>query len=152
MKLFLCFMLLTPIFGGVYHPEADAKKEISAAVEKAKKEGKHVLIQVGGNWCSWCMKMEKLLSSDPEMKAELEANYVYIFVNYSKENKNLEVLKELGFPQRFGFPVLVVLDGKGHRLHTQNTGLLEEDGGYSKEKILNFFKHWSPSALDPAKY
>ena len=34
-------------------------------------------------------------------------------INYSKENKNPETMALLEYPQRFGFPVLVVLDAAG---------------------------------------
>ncbi len=34
----------------IYNPSADAKADIQKAVTQAKKEGKHVLLQVGGNW------------------------------------------------------------------------------------------------------
>ena len=34
----------------IYNPEADAKAEIAEAVTKAQKEGKHVFLQIGGNW------------------------------------------------------------------------------------------------------
>jgi hypothetical protein len=45
-----------------------------------------------------------------------------------------------------------VLDGKGTRLHTQNSEYLEEGKGYNKDKILDFFKGWSPIALNPKSY
>jgi len=61
-------------------------------------------------------------------------------------------MAELGYPQRFGFPVFVVLDDKGVRLHTQNSEYLEEGKGYSTDKILEFFKNWSTRALDPKSY
>ncbi|MFZ4770506.1 MAG: thioredoxin family protein, partial [Ferruginibacter sp.] len=38
----------------LYNPEADAAKDIAAAIKKAAKEKKYVLIQAGGNWCGWC--------------------------------------------------------------------------------------------------
>ena len=41
----------------IYNPNADAKSEIENAVKQAKKENKHVLVQVGGNWCPWCVKL-----------------------------------------------------------------------------------------------
>lgn len=34
----------------LYNIDADARLEISKSVQKAKEEGKHVFIQVGGNW------------------------------------------------------------------------------------------------------
>lgn len=136
----------------IYNPSADAKADIQKAVKEAKTEGKHVFLQIGGNWCPWCVKFHHFVDSDPEIKSFVDQNFVVVNVNYSKENKNLAVMKELGFPQRFGFPVFVVLNGDGQNIHIQNSGYLEEGGGYSKKKVLTFFKQWSPMALDPKTY
>lgn len=136
----------------IYNPNADAKKDITEAVAKAKKEGKHVLIQVGGNWCPWCIKMHKYLHNQEEINQLLKDNYVFLEVNYSKENKNKEVLQDLGFPQRFGFPVMLVLDENGNRIHTQNTGILEKDKAYDFNKVKSFLFNWRPDALNPANY
>ena len=65
---------------------------------------------------------------------------------------NEKLLADLGYPQRFGFPVFVVLDDKGKHLHTQNSEYLEDGKGHSKEKVMGFFKDWSPEALDPKTY
>ena len=43
----------------LYDPSADAKSEIANAIAQAKKENKHVFLQVGGNWCSWCIAFDK---------------------------------------------------------------------------------------------
>lgn len=136
----------------IYNPAANAKADIQAAVKKARAENKHVLIQIGGNWCSWCVRMHKLFHENKQIDSTLKANYVFILVNYSKENKNLAVLKELEFPQRFGFPALVVLNKEGRRIHTQATDLLEEGKGYDNQKILTFLNKWSVKALDPESY
>ncbi|POY35591.1 thioredoxin family protein [Solitalea longa] len=136
----------------IYHPEANAKEEMKAAIARAKKEGKHVLLQIGGNWCSWCLRFNKTVTEDKQLDSALNANYVIYHLNYSKENKNEEILAELGYPQRFGFPVFVILDSKGNRLNTQNSAYLEQDKGYSKAKVLEFFTQWGPKALDPKSY
>ncbi|MBA5629960.1 thioredoxin family protein [Moheibacter lacus] len=136
----------------VYHPEADAKAEIANAVSKANAEGKHVFLQLGGNWCGWCKLFHELTTTDEELKKYIAENYEVVHVNYSKENQNLDVLKTLDYPQRFGFPVFVILDGKGNRIHTQSSGYLEEGKGHSQKKVMEFLQQWSPSALDPANY
>lgn len=136
----------------IYNPSANAKQDITEAVAKAKKEGKHVLIQVGGNWCPWCIKMHKYLHSQEEINKLMRDNYVFIEVNYSKENKNKEVLKNLGYPQRFGFPVMLVLNANGDRIHTQNTGNLEKDKAYDFDRVKSFLSNWRPDALNPANY
>jgi len=82
----------------------------------------------------------------------LNNNYVVYHLNYSPENKNEAYLKKLGFPQRFGFPVLVILDADGNRLNTQDSSLLEKGNGYDREKVKNFLYAWSPVALKESNY
>ena len=136
----------------LYDPSDDAKVEIAKAVQKAANENKHVLLQIGGNWCGWCLLFDNKVKSNDTLRMALEKNYIVYHLNYSRENTNEDVLASLGYPQRFGFPVFVVLDGEGKRLHTQNSAYLEEGKGHSTSKVLDFFNHWSPAAIDPKQY
>lgn len=136
----------------VYNPNADAEAEIAAALKQAKAENKHVFLQIGGNWCSWCLLFNKYAHENDTIKTAFDKNYVVVHVNYSKEQKNEKLLSSLGYPQRFGFPVFVILDAKGNRQHTQNTALLEQGHGYDTKRVLGFLENWSPKALDPASY
>jgi thioredoxin-related protein len=136
----------------IYNPNADSKADIKAAVDKAAKEGKHVLLQIGGNWCKWCIRFNDKVTTNDTLKTELEKNFVTYHLNYSPENTNDEVLTSLGYPQRFGFPVFVVLDGKGNRLHTQSSGYLEQGKAHGTQQILEFLQQWSPAAIDPKNY
>ena len=136
----------------LYDPKANAEKDVAVALAKAKKEGKHVLLQIGGNWCVWCYRFNSFVLLDPTLKNILNNNYIVYHLNYSPENKNLDYLKKLGFPQRFGFPVLVVLDEEGNRLHTQDSALLEKGNGYDKDKVKSFLVNWSPLALKETNY
>lgn len=131
----------------IYNPNADAISEIENAVKQAKKENKHVLVQVGGNLCPWCVKLHNYFQSEATVKVVLTNNYIVVKVNYSKENKNPAALKMLENPQRFGFPVLVVLNSNGQRIHTQDSGLLESGDGYDLKKVIGFLKNWTPGAL-----
>jgi hypothetical protein len=80
------------------------------------------------------------------------ADYVLYHLNYSKENMNDDVFTQYSFPQRFGFPVFIVLDGKGNRIHTQSSWYLEEGKSYNKEKVMDFLQSWNRKALDPSTY
>lgn len=154
--LILCMSL--PAFSqdmtkfNLYKPAEDAEKEIAAAVKQAKESGKHVFVQIGGNWCIWCARFNDFVTKDASLDSMIQKNYVVYHLNYSKENYNSKLLEKYGFPQRFGFPVFLVLDGKGKLLHTQNSGYLEQDKSYSKPKVMEFLEQWSPAALDPANY
>ncbi|OLY93234.1 Thioredoxin-like [Cnuella takakiae] len=154
--IILALLFSTPVFAGdstrLYNPAANAEKDISALLLKAKAEKKHVLIQVGGNWCIWCYRFNAFVQTDTLLKQLVSDNYLYYHLNYSKENKNLAVLARLGYPQRFGFPVMVVLDARGQRLHTQNSSLLEKGNGYDDRKVKAFLQAWSPAAFLPELY
>jgi thioredoxin-related protein len=145
------FFLSITAFGNdstkLYNPGANVEKDVAAALLKAKDENKHVLIQIGGNWCVMCYRLNSFLLMDTTLKRILNDNYVFYHLNYSNENKNMAYLKKLNNPQRFGFPVLVVLNAEGELLHTQNTVLLQKGNGYDTEKVKTFLKNWSPIAL-----
>lgn len=136
----------------IHCPRLDAQQSIKTALKQAAKEKKHVLLLIGNNSCVRCIRFDNTVYGDSVLRKQMDDNFVVAPVNSSPENKNEKVLASLGYPQRFGFPVFVVLDAKGNRLHTQNSAYLEEGKGYSKEKIAEFFKHWSPTALNPASY
>jgi thiol:disulfide interchange protein len=137
----------------LYHPEEKAEQELEKAVKEAKEKGKHVFVQIGGNWCIWCARFHDFISSDPKIDSIIKAGYIVHHMNYSKENYNTKLLAKYGYPQRFGFPVFLVLNGDGKLVHTQNSWYLEDGKkGYDREKVIAFFSDWSPSAFDPSKY
>jgi thioredoxin-related protein len=139
----------------IYNPQANAQADIDAAVAKAKSSGKHVLLQVGGNWCIWCVRFHDLVQKTPELKDYINNNYEFVLVNYSPEAKNTAVLNKLGNPGRFGYPNFVVLDGNGKVIHIQDSGALERDKeetekegkGHSVAKTLDFLKNWNYAAV-----
>ena len=136
----------------LYDPDANVSAEISKAILRAKAENKHIFLQIGGNWCPWCLKYHKFCKEDKSIDSLMTSGYIAIKVNYSKENRNYEMLKKLEYPQRFGFPVFVILDKTGTRIHTQNSAYLEEGDNYSRKKVLEFLNNWTPDALNPERY
>ncbi len=128
----------------VYHPEADAKADIQKALKQAQEEHKNVIIQVGGNWCSWCLLFNQYIHENKEIADYIDQNFVYYHLNYSKENKNEDILSDYGNPQKNGFPVLLVLYPNGTLAYTQETGSLEEGKGYNFDKVMGFLQEWSP--------
>ncbi len=155
--LILCLFFFTGnIFAQkekLYNPEADAESDIAMAVKKAKAKKKYVLIQAGGNWCSWCIEFARMAKADQQIDSVLNASFVWYHLNFSKENENKKVMAGLGFPQRFGFPVFIILNEKGERIHTQNSEYLEDGKkSYDKNKVQAFLEAWSPRALNPKMY
>ena len=159
-KIFIIIFCLTSYAGHaqtetvkLYHPEADAEKDIATAVKKAKAENKYVLLLGGGNWCSWCIEFERFCKTDPTIDSVLNSAFVSYHLNFSKENENKKIFAKYGYAQRFGFPVFIILNEKGERLHTQNSEYLEDGKkSYSRNRIIGFLEMWTPNALNPKMY
>lgn len=132
----------------VYDESLDAMQQIKEATELAQKTDRYVLCQVGGNWCPWCLRFAEFAVNDSVIAPLIEENYVYIHVNYSKGNKNLEAMRFLGNPGRFGYPVFVVLNKKGIPIHIQESESLEEGKGYSRQRVEKFLRLWNQKAVE----
>lgn len=59
--LFVVSVLSVSAQVNIYNPKADAKEDIANAVEVASKSGKHIFLQIGGNWCLWCIKFHNFM-------------------------------------------------------------------------------------------
>ena len=133
----------------IYNTSADAMADIKSAITLAKETDRHVFVKIGGNWCGWCKMYAKLTKADKDIMRVMEDDYVFVLVNWSTENKNPDAMSYLGNPERFGFPVFVIIDGDGKVLHTQDSALLEEGKGYNKKHIMRFLTVWTAGAVDP---
>ena len=78
---------------------------------QARAEHKNILMDVGGNWCPWCILVDRTLHEDAELKALLEKNYVLLHVDFSQGHENTEFLKH--YPKATGISgVVCVVSGR----------------------------------------
>lgn len=127
-----------------FDPTRDAAKDIEAAVAEARRAGKHVILDVGGEWCGWCHTLDRYFREHDDLRAVRDKHYVWLKVNYSPENKNEQVLSR--YPAIPGYPHFFVLDQSGKLLHSQGTALLEKASSYDADKMLTFLQKWAPPA------
>lgn len=141
-----------------YDENQDARAELKKALARAEKENKNVLIQWGGNWCSWCMRFHAMVNGVPAIDSLMKENYIYFLLNVpqAKDKRDYTLFQEYGFPNRFGYPVFVILDKDGKRLNTQDSDAFEYRDpnvkGYDTAKVIRFLTLWTPKALNPATY
>jgi thiol:disulfide interchange protein len=132
-----------------FNPASDPAKDLQAALHEAQAEHKNILMDVGGNWCGWCLVLEKTLHEDPVLDGLLEKNYVVLHVNFSKENENTPFLHN--YPQPKGFPAWYVLSPEGRLLKAEDTSELEATHklgeGYNKEALKRFLEEHAPKPL-----
>lgn len=137
----------------LYDENADAKVQIPTALAKAKKENRRVLIQWGGNWCVWCVKLDAMMKKDRDVSHELLYEYDVVHVDAGQpKDKNLDLATTYGADLKSnGFPFLTILDADGKPLANQETSSLElKDAngesiigagmGHDAKKVLAFLK------------
>jgi thiol:disulfide interchange protein len=129
-----------------YHSERSAAADIDRAIIEAQKTGKRILLDVGGDWCSWCRALDRLMQENPDVLRIRDRNFVTVPVYYSSENKNGQVLSH--YSKVLGIPHLFVLDETGRLLHSQHMIELQSNGNYTPEKMKEFFSKWSPPSAN----
>ena len=141
----------------VYDESADVGQLIDAAVARAKKDHKRVLVQWGGNWCTWCLKLDGLMRTNKDIAHELLYEYEVVHADAGAKGKNTDLMKKFGAKPEEGFPFLTVLDEDGHAVANQESGSLEikdENGesvlgdkmGHDPAKVLAFLKKHEAAA------
>ncbi|MBE0538501.1 MAG: thioredoxin family protein [Ignavibacterium sp.] len=126
----------------VFDPSRNPFNDLKVAIQNAEQSNKRIILDVGGEWCIWCHRIDAFMHSDEEIQAILEENYIIVKINFSKENKNEEFLSQ--YPAIEGYPHFFILESKGKLLHSQNTGDLEKEKDYDKDKFLDFLNKWKP--------
>ena len=140
----------------IYDEAADAKTQIAAALARARKDNKRVLLQFGGNWCGWCHKLHELFKADKAIARLLLCEYETVLVDVGHSDKNMDLVAGYGADlAKGGVPYLTVLDAEGKALVNQETGPLErppEKGpAHDPEKVKAFLAKWAAAPLEAEK-
>jgi thiol:disulfide interchange protein len=132
-----------------FDPSRSPAKDLQAAMQQAEAEHKNILMDVGGNWCSWCILLERTLIEDTDLHSVLEQNYVVLHVNMSPDNENKGFLGT--YPPAKGYPAWYVLSPQGRLLKAEDTSELEEThklgAGYNKDALRKFLEENAPKPL-----
>lgn len=148
VSIFTFLLFSIPLFSQYepvteFDPERDPFADLEDAIAEAEQTGQRIILDVGGNWCIWCKRLDAFIRENEEIDSLMHSEFIVLKVNMSKENDNAGFLSQ--YPEIPGYPHLFVLDSDGAFLHSQNTALLEENKSYSVEKLQSFLDTWKPT-------
>jgi thioredoxin-related protein len=123
-----------------YDESANADAQIRAAVARAQAGNKRVLLMFGANWCVWCRRLDWVFENHRQVRASLDRHFEVVHVDTGGRGSgtNAAIVERYGDPTQHGLPVLVVLDGTGAQVATQETGALEDGDHHDPVRVLAF--------------
>ena len=119
----------------------DAVADIRDALAEARRSGRRVLLDVGGDWCMYCAQMDDLFRSNPDLVRLRDQRFVTVRVFYGGAQTNAPALSRYPPPQ--GIPHFYVLRSDGSLVRSQHLTELREGDDYSHDKMKGFLEQWS---------
>ena len=126
---------------GKFDPDADPTADLAEAVALARTSNRRIILDVGGEWCSWCHILDNFIAARLDLGTSIAHDFVWLKINFSPQNENKAFLSK--YPRIPGYPHLFVLSEKGDLLHSQDTSQLEQGQSYDLAKMKTFFATWA---------
>ena len=130
----------------LYDRERNPFVDARAAFEKARTEYKVILVDIGGDWCVWCLRLDNFINDHPELSQFINQYFTRVRVYADQSNtSNWQFLSEL--PTVHAIPYFFVFSRDGVLLQGQSTGEFEEGDSYNYERLKAFFEHWADAQM-----
>lgn len=126
-----------------YDPSADANADVAAAFAAARKNGKRVLIELGGNWCGDCIVLANVMNL-PAVAPFIARHYDVVHVDVGRFNRNLQIPARFGFTKRLeGVPMVLIADKNGKLLNRDNTFVFIDARSMKPQAIVDWLARWA---------
>jgi thioredoxin-related protein len=125
-----------------YDATRDPAADLTAAIPRAQRENKRILLEVGGEWCVYCRLLNKTIHDDERLVKRLDDDFIVIKVNFSVDVTNDAFLAR--YPTVPSYPHLFVLETDGTFLVSETPNSFMDKDKYVADKILAFLEKWAP--------
>lgn len=122
---------------------ANADAAVNAAFARAKKSGKRVLIDLGGNWCGDCVVLANIMRLK-EMQPFLAAHFEMVSVDVGRFDKNLQIPARFGITKRLeGVPAVIIAEPDGKFVNPGRITALADARHMSPQAIADWLAQWA---------
>jgi thiol-disulfide isomerase/thioredoxin len=126
-----------------YDDHANADTAVANAFARAKKSGKRVFIDMGGNWCGDCIILSNFMEL-PEIKAFVKAHYEVAVVNVGRFDTNLQIPARFGITQRLeGVPAVIIAEPNGKFVNPGHVAALADARSMMPQAIADWIAQWA---------
>lgn len=126
-----------------YDEQANADRQVAAALHRAKASHKLLLIDFGGNWCPDCRILAGVMKL-PEVNAFVRRNYEVVTVDVGRMDKNLQIPAHYGLSKIRGVPAVLVVDPVRDRpLNADRVFALSDARSMTPQALADWLAQWT---------
>lgn len=125
----------------LYSETADPTADIKAALAKAQREHKRVILDFGGDWCGDCQVLDIYFHQTPNLQL-LEKHFILVHVWIGHMDTHIDIAAKYGVPISKGVPALAVLAPTGKVLYAQGTGEFSDMRHMDSSSVTQFLEKW----------
>jgi len=118
-----------------YDETADAHAQVDAALAEAKRSGRTVLLDFGGNWCPDCRMLAGVLQ-EKAVHDWLAQHFVVVTVDIGRRNKNMDISTRWGVQIR-GVPTVMMIAPNGALLNKDDPYGLQDARSMSSQAVVD---------------
>jgi thiol-disulfide isomerase/thioredoxin len=125
-----------------YDAHADAEAALAATIARAKANGKRVLIDLGGNWCTDCRILAAVMEL-PELKPFVAKHYEVVEIDVGRMNRNMQIPARYGVTKLDGVPTVLIVEPDGKLINATNSADLADARSMNPQGIANWLARWA---------
>jgi thiol-disulfide isomerase/thioredoxin len=124
------------------YPVGDARVDIDAGVAAAKRDGKHVLLDFGADWCPDCRVLDVVMK-DPIAKPFVDANFHIVRIDVGRRDRNGDLVEQYKATSGEWIPALVALDATGTIIGGTSTDV-RFTRRTTPAELVELLQRWAP--------
>lgn len=129
---------------------ADARAQIDAAFAAATRDGRKVLMILGGNWCHDSRALARRLA-DPGLAPLIERKFHTVFVDVGRRDRNLWLARRFGVDALAGTPTILIASPDGALLNADSISELTNADVRTVAEITAYFKSFANEGPNAAQ-
>jgi thioredoxin 1 len=146
VRLVIAVMLSVGLLGAAQappvYPAGDARADIAAATAAARRDGRHVILDFGADWCPDCRVLDVVLK-DPAVKPFVEANFHVVRIDVGRRDRNGDLVEQYRATSGDWIPALVALDSTGAVVGATSTEV-RFTRRTTPAELVELLQRWSP--------
>ena len=126
-----------------YDEAANASSVVAAAQRRARRTGKLLIIDLGGNWCLDCRILAGTMATEP-LRSWLAHRFEIVTIDIGRLDRNLAIPRKFGVTGRLeGVPALLVVEPvRSKLLNPGKITALADARAMTPQGLADWFGQW----------